>query len=106
MLFYLLFLPFGKENTSRQLCQIFKSTCIYLIFAIFEAYQNDNLEIEIIKPMNQLNNTVKMKLCKNGKVLKFLQQMCLKGFKVSSPMVIDIGHLQSWYNQICILHGG
>ena len=33
-------------------------------------------------------------------------QMCFKGFKVSSPMVIHIGHLQSWYNQICILHGG
>lgn len=37
---------------------------------------------------------------------QFLQQMCFKGFKVSSPMVIHIGHLQSWYNQICILHGG
>lgn len=98
--------PFWQKKTSSQLCQVIKSTCIYLISAIFEAYQNDNLEIEIIKLMYQLNNTVKMKLCKKRQSDQFLQQMCFKGFKVSSPMVIHIGHLQSWYNQICILHGG
>lgn len=62
--------PFGQKKTSSQLCQIIKSTCIYLISAIFEACQNDNLEVEIIKLMYQVNNTVKMKLCKKGKVLK------------------------------------
>ena len=62
--------PFGQKKTSSQLCQIIKSTCIYLISAIFEACQNDNLEVEIIKLMYQVNNTVKMKLCKKGKALK------------------------------------
>ena len=102
IIFYLSFLPFWKRETSSQLCQIIKSICIYLIFAIFEAYQNDNLEIEMIK----LNTMVKMKPCKKGKVLNFSTKCASRGSNFASPMLIHIGQLQSWYNQICILHGG